>query len=65
MSEPTSIDLIRAESDRRYAADPRAFPNAAEFDEHLQTYRIFLRWVALFVAHVAVILALLAFFLVR
>jgi len=59
------MDLLRAEGDRRGLVDPKTSPNAAEFDEHVSTYRNFLRWAGLFVAHVAVILALLAFFLVR
>ncbi len=38
-------------------------PEQAEFAAHVRTYRSFVRGVILFVAHAAVILALLAYFL--
>jgi hypothetical protein len=55
-----------------YGQTPRSFvdphnefppPDQAEFAAHIRTYRSFLRGTLLFVAHVAVILALLAYFL--
>ena len=58
-----------------FAADeqtPRSFvdpyndlppPDQEEFDAHVRTYQSFVRGTIVFVAHVAVILALLAYFL--
>jgi hypothetical protein len=44
--------------------EPGHVPNAREFDEHLHFYRNTIRFIAIFIAHVAVILALLAYFLI-
>jgi hypothetical protein len=55
-----------------YEQTPRSFvdprnnfpsPDQAEFAAHIRAYRSFVRGTLLFVAHVAVILALLAYFL--
>jgi hypothetical protein len=62
--EPTSFDLIQSEGERR-GRELQTSPTAEDFDYHVQTYSGFLWWAALFVAHVLVILVLLAFFLVR
>jgi len=39
-------------------------PTEADFAAHVSTYRSFVKYSALFVAHVVVILALMAYFLV-
>jgi len=38
-------------------------PGNEDFADHLQTYRAFVRYAFIFVAHVLVILALMAYFL--
>jgi hypothetical protein len=53
--EPASLDLLRTKGNRRGAYREDRSQGQVEFDYHLQTYRSFLRWLALFVAHVAVI----------
>jgi hypothetical protein len=60
--ELTSVDLIQAEGHRR-GQEFHVTPSPEEFDHHLQTYRNFLRWSALFAAHALAILALMALFL--
>jgi hypothetical protein len=53
---PTSMDfLISAEAEEGPAAQK-------EFDEHVWTYRTFVKYVLVFVAHVAIVLGLLAYF---
>ena len=53
---PSSMDfLISAEAEEGPAAE-------RDFDEHVWTYRTFLKYVRVFAAHVAVVLALLAYF---
>jgi hypothetical protein len=61
--EPTSIELLKIEGERR-AKRPASEFSEADFDHHLETYRAFLWWAAVFVGHVAVILIGLALFLV-
>ena len=64
MQDPTSLDVLETEGYRRGATEAAAVPSQ-EFEEHVRTYRSFLRGAVLFVAHVAVILLVMAFFLVR
>jgi aa3 type cytochrome c oxidase subunit IV len=53
---PTSMDfLISAEADAGQAA-------REDFDEHVWTYRTFVKYVLIFAAHVAIVLVLLAYF---
>ena len=53
---PTSMDfLISAEAEEGPAAE-------RDLDEHVWTYRTFVKYVLVFAAHVAVVLALLAYF---
>jgi Bacterial aa3 type cytochrome c oxidase subunit IV len=53
---PTSMDfLISAEAEEGRAAE-------TDFDEHVWTYRTFVKYVLVFAAHVAIVLALLAYF---
>lgn len=47
----------------RREPDPAYDPDA-DFAAHVSTYRAFVRYTLLFTAHVAVILALMAYFLV-
>lgn len=54
----SSVDLIQSEGERRTSE-----PNAEDFDDHIRTYRSFLKGAGLFVAHLAVILILMAYFL--
>lgn len=54
----SSVDLIQSESQRRISE-----PNAEDFGDHIRTYRGFLKGVGLFVAHLALILILMAYFL--
>ncbi len=61
LHEPTSVELLTAEGERR-AADGASHFTQADFDDHIATYRAFLRWGVIFVAHVAVILIGLAIF---
>lgn len=61
--EPSSFDLIRAAGERR-GRERKSDLAAEDFNYHVKTYETFLWWAALFVAHVFVILALLAYFLV-
>ena len=56
--------MFSTEGYRRGATEAAAVPSQ-EFEEHVRTYRSFLRGVVLFVAHVAVILVVMAFVLVR
>jgi len=53
---PTSMDfLISAEAEEGPA-------KAKDFDEHVWTYQAFVKYVLVFAAHVAIVLALLAYF---
>jgi hypothetical protein len=53
---PTSMDfLISAEAEEGPAAQK-------DFDEHVWTYRTFVKYALVFAAHVAIVLALLAYF---
>ena len=53
---PTSMDfLISAEAEEGPAAQK-------VFDEHVWTYRTFVKYALVFAAHVAIVLALLAYF---
>jgi Bacterial aa3 type cytochrome c oxidase subunit IV len=63
--EPTSTELLRREEWSRGHDDPSFVPTAHDFDEHLKTYKGFVFWAGLFIAHIAVILILLAYFLIR
>jgi hypothetical protein len=50
---------------RRYIDPNHEYPapEDADFAAHVRTYRAFIRYMTIFAAHVAVILALLAYFL--
>jgi len=50
-------------NDLAYTDQAAAVGPESDFDSHVQTYRTFIRYVLLFAAHVAVVLALLAYFL--
>ncbi|HET6390360.1 hypothetical protein [Hyphomicrobium sp.] len=60
---PSSFDLIYAAGKRRGSED-RTDLSADDFEYHVYTYKTFLWWTVLFVAHVFVILAFMAYFLV-
>ena len=49
---------------RQQATIPEPHPTEADVAAHVSTYRSFVKYSALFVAHVVVILALMAYFLV-
>lgn len=63
--DSTSIEILQADGVRRAAAKPERSFDPPDFDHHIQTYKGFLRVAFLFVAHIAFILAALAFFLIR
>lgn len=63
--DPASIEILKRDGIQRAGANPERSFNPADFDHHIQTYKGFLRVVFLFVAHIAFILAALAFFLMR
>jgi hypothetical protein len=52
----TSMDLL-------ISAEAEEGPGAAkDFDEHVSTYRTFVKYALVFAAHVAIVLTLLAYF---
>jgi Bacterial aa3 type cytochrome c oxidase subunit IV len=58
---------VTYEQRRRSYVDPRKeypAPEDADFAAHVRTYRSFIRYTIIFAAHVAVILALMAYFLI-
>ena len=58
--------IAATEQTRRSYLDPGnkyPAPEDADFAAHLRTYRSFIRYTIIFAAHVAVILALMAYFL--
>ena len=58
--------VISSGQTRRSYVDPRnQYPTAedADFAAHVRTYHAFVRYALIFAAHVAVILALMAYFL--
>lgn len=59
---PTSIGILQDEGDRRAAAVPGRSFNPSDFDDHIRTYKGFLRVGFIFIAHIAVVLIGLAFF---
>jgi hypothetical protein len=59
----TSLDVLQHAGEMR--GEIGAMPNAADFDEHVRFYKQTLRVVAIFLAHVAVLLLAMYFFLVR
>jgi hypothetical protein len=63
--EPSSFEILREEGSRREGNGQTREPVPSDFEQHVRTYRTFLRTVAIFVAHVAVLLALMYIFLVR
>lgn len=63
--EPTSLGILREEVSRRGANAPMRDPIPSDFEQHVRTYRAFLRTVAIVIAHVAFILAVMYIFLVR
>jgi hypothetical protein len=57
--------ILAYDQTRRSYVDPShtfPAPEAADFAAHVRTYRTFVRYSIIFVAHAAVILALLAYF---
>ena len=62
LHEPTSIEILTVEGERRASTEKSSF-SRSDFDYHIQTYRSFLWWAAVFVGHVAVILIGMAIFL--
>lgn len=63
--DPTSFEILRTDGIQRAVAKPERSFDPDDFDHHIETYKGFLRGVMLFVAHLALILAVLAFFLLR
>jgi hypothetical protein len=59
----TSLDVLQHAGEERGAMG--VDPSAADFDEHVRFYKRTLRVVAIFLAHVAVLLLAMYFFLVR
>ena len=58
--------VIASGQSRRSYLDPGneyPAPEDADFAAHVRTYRAFIRYTIIFAAHVAVILALMAYFL--
>ena len=65
-NQTSSIGILEREGERRGALEPTGFvPNRADFEAHIETYRGFKRVIAIFIAHLAVILLAMYFFLVR
>ena len=63
-SDPTALEMLQEEGIEHAAVEkPQFVPSAQEFENHIATYRGFLRGVMFFVALAAVILILLAYFL--
>lgn len=61
-----AVAALDPRDDRRRYIDPNheyPAPEDADFAAHVRTYRAFVRYTAIFAAHVAVVLALLAYFL--
>jgi hypothetical protein len=63
--DPNAFERLRYQEDQEHKSDPDRVPTVSEFEDHLSTYKSVLFWIKLFVAPVAVILAFLAFLLVR
>lgn len=60
----TSIGILEQEGELRGASEPKGYvPNGADFEAHIQTYRDFKKIILIVLAHLAVILAAMAFFL--
>ena len=60
----TSVDILEQEGERRGASEPKGFvPNSADFEAHIQTYRDVKKIILIVIAHLAVLLAAMAFFL--
>lgn len=61
----SSFGILEREGELRGASEPPGFvPDRADFDEHIRTYRAFKKIVLIVIAHLAVLLALMAYFLV-
>jgi hypothetical protein len=61
--DPTALEMLQEEGIEHAAVEKQPFaPDAQEFENHISTYRGFLRGVTLSVVHVAVILIALAYF---
>lgn len=64
--ELSSFGILEQEGERRGASEPTGFvPDRTDFEHHIETYRGFKRIIAITVAHLAVILLAMYFFLVR
>ncbi|WP_197077538.1 aa3-type cytochrome c oxidase subunit IV [Hyphomicrobium sp. 99] len=62
-SNPTALEMLEEEGIERAAVEKQPYaPTVQEFENHVRTYRDFIRGVTIFVAHVAVILIALAYF---
>ena len=59
----TSLDVLQHAGEMR--GESGTMPNAEDFDEHVRFYKQTLRVVAIFLAHIAVLLLAMYFFLVR
>jgi len=63
MRDPTALEMLQEEGIEHAAVERQQFvPNAQEFENHIATYRGFLRGVMIFVALVAFVLIALAYF---
>lgn len=58
----SSVRILEQEGERRGELEP---PDGSDFEAHIETYRGFKRIVAITIAHLAVILLAMYFFLVR
>ncbi|HVZ05639.1 aa3-type cytochrome c oxidase subunit IV [Hyphomicrobium sp.] len=65
MAALTSFGILEREGELRGASEPSGYvPDRADFDEHIRTYRAFKKILLIAIAHIAVLLALMGFFLV-
>jgi hypothetical protein len=63
--DPTALEMLEEEGIEHAAVEQQPYaPDIKEFEHHIRTYRDFVRGVAIFVAHVAVILIALLYFFV-
>ena len=60
----TSVGILEQEGELRGASEPKGYvPNRDDFEAHIETYRQFKKIILIFIAHMAVLLAAMAFFL--
>lgn len=61
--DPTSLEMLQEEGIEHAAIEKQPYaPDAQEFENHIDTYRGFLRGVMFFLANAAIILIALAYF---